>query len=129
MINKIHKIAVITDDIEGAVQFYTQKLGLTVVERFENDDDEDYVFLDAGGILLELMPQKTMGQEAGFHHISFEVDSVEDSAQELKDKGVHDHQGAVRRGRWHRHHPGIFRRAQPGEPAAFSPREMRSPCA
>ena len=88
MINKIHKIAVITDDIEGAVQFYTQKLGLTVVERFENDDDEDYVFLDAGGILLELMPQKTMGQEAGFHHISFEVDSVEDSAQELKDKGV-----------------------------------------
>ncbi len=88
MINKIHKIAVITDDIEGAVQFYTQKLGLAVVERFENDDDEDYVFLDAGGILLELMPQKTMGQEAGFHHISFEVDSVEDSAQELKDKGV-----------------------------------------
>ena len=88
MINKIHKIAVITDDIEGAVQFYTQKLGLTVVERFENDDDEDYVFLDAGGILLELMPQKTMGQEAGFHHISFEVDSVEDSAQDLKDKGV-----------------------------------------
>ena len=88
MINKIHKIAVITDDIEGAVQFYTQKLGLTVVERFENDDDEDYVFLDAGGILLELMPQKTMGQEAGFHHISFEVDSVEDSAGELKDKGV-----------------------------------------
>jgi catechol 2,3-dioxygenase-like lactoylglutathione lyase family enzyme len=88
MINKIHKIAVITDDIEGAVQFYTQKLELTVVERFENEDDEDYVFLDAGGIMLELMPQKTMGQEAGFHHISFQVDSVEDSARELKDKGV-----------------------------------------
>ncbi|MDP6113849.1 MAG: VOC family protein [Planctomycetota bacterium] len=88
MIQKIHKIAIITDDIEGAVQFYTQKLGLTVVERFENEDDEDYVFLDAGGILLELMPQKTMGQEPGFHHISFEVDSVEDGVQELKDKGV-----------------------------------------
>ncbi len=88
MVNKIHKIAVITDDIEGAVAFYTQKLGLTVVERFATEDDEDYVFLDAGGILLELMPQKTMGQDAGFHHISFEVDSVEASAQELKDKGV-----------------------------------------
>ena len=88
MVHKIHKIAIITDDIEGAVQFYTQKLGLTVLERFENEDDEDYVFLDAGGIMLELMPQKTMGQESGFHHISFEVDSVEDSAQELKDKGV-----------------------------------------
>ena len=88
MVHKIHKIAVITDDIEGAVAFYTQKLGLTVVERFHNDDDEDYVFLDAGGILLELMPQKSMGLPPGFHHISFDVDSVEDSAQELKDKGV-----------------------------------------
>jgi catechol 2,3-dioxygenase-like lactoylglutathione lyase family enzyme len=88
MPNKIHKIAIITDDIEAAVQFYTQKLGLTLVERFPNEDDEDYVFLDAGGITLELMPQKTMGQEPGFHHISFAVDSVEDSTRELKDKGV-----------------------------------------
>ncbi len=88
MVRKIHKIAVVTDDIEGAVAFYTQKLGLTVVERFANDDDEDYVFLDAGGIMLELMPQKSVAQDPGFHHISFEVDSVEESARELKEKGV-----------------------------------------
>lgn len=88
MVRKIHKIAVVTDDIEAAVAFYTQKLGLTVVERFPNDDDEDYVFLDAGGITLELMPQKSMGLPPGFHHISFEVDSVEESARELKEKGV-----------------------------------------
>lgn len=88
MVRKIHKIAIVTDDIEGAVAFYTQKLGLTVVERFANDDDEDYVFLDAGGILLELMPQKTEGHPLGFHHISFDVASVDDSAQELADKGV-----------------------------------------
>ena len=91
MVHKIHKIAIITDDIEKTVQFYTQQLGLIVVERFKNEDDEDdedYVFLDAGGILLELMPQKSMRQKPGFHHISFEVDSVEDSAQTLKEKGV-----------------------------------------
>ena len=88
MAHKIHKIAIISDDIEGAVEFYTKKLGLTVMERFANEDDEDYVFLDAGGILLELMPQKTMGRAPGFHHISFDVDSVEDSAQDLKNKGV-----------------------------------------
>ena len=88
MVHKIHKIAIISDDIEGAVEFYTKKLGLTVMERFANEDDEDYVFLDAGGILLELMPQKTMGRAPGFHHISFDVDSVEDSAQDLKNKGV-----------------------------------------
>ena len=88
MVHKIHKIAIVTDDIEGAVQFYTGKLGLTVVERFENEDDEDYVFLDAGGILLELMPRKSVGHAPGFHHISFEVDSVDESVQELADKGV-----------------------------------------
>ena len=88
MVDKIHKIAIVTDDIEGTVQYYTEKLGLTVVERFANEDDDDYVFLDAGGILLELMPQKTMGADTGFHHISFEVDNVENSSQELKDKGV-----------------------------------------
>lgn len=88
MVHKIHKIAIITDDIEGAVQFYTQKLGLTLMERFSNEGDEDYVFLDAGGIILELMPQKSTGGAPGFHHISFEVDNVDESVQELKDKGV-----------------------------------------
>ena len=88
MINKIHKIALVTDDVEGAVRFYTETLGLEVVERFSNEDDEDYVFIKAGDILLELMPQKTMQAEPGFHHISFKVDSVDDAAQELKDKGI-----------------------------------------
>ena len=88
MVNRIHKIGIVTDDVEGAVEFYTRKLGLKVAERFSNEDDEDYVFLDADGIILELMPQKSMGVAPGFHHISFKVDNVAESAQELKDKGV-----------------------------------------
>jgi catechol 2,3-dioxygenase-like lactoylglutathione lyase family enzyme len=88
MVHKIHKIAIVTDDIEAAVEFYTGKLGMTEVERFANEDDEDYVFLDAGGILLELMPQKSVDHPPGFHHISFAVDSVDESARELADKGV-----------------------------------------
>lgn len=88
MINRIHKIALVTDDIEGAVEFYTKVLGLEVVERFPNKDDEDFVFLRAGDITLELMPKKTMEAEEGFHHISFRVDSVDGAAQELKDKGI-----------------------------------------
>ena len=88
MIDKIHKIAVVTDDVEGAVEFYTRTLGLKEVERLLQDDDEDFVFLDAGGFLLELMPQKTMQAEVGFHHISFKVDSVYEAGRELQDKGV-----------------------------------------
>ena len=48
MINKTHKIALVTDDVEGAVSFYTETLGLEVMERFPAEDDEGFVFLKAG---------------------------------------------------------------------------------
>ena len=63
MVHKIHKIALVTDDVEGSVKFYTETLGLEVIERFPVDDDEDYVFLKAGDMILELMPKKTMEAE------------------------------------------------------------------
>ena len=88
MINNIHKIALVTDDVEGSVKFYTETLGLELMQRFPAEDDEDFVFLKAGNIILELMPQKTMGTEAGFHHISFKVDSMDNAVEELGDKGV-----------------------------------------
>ena len=88
MVNRIHKIALVTDDVEGAVTFYTRTLGLEVMERFPNVDDEDYVFLKAGDIILELMPKKTMQAPVGFHHISFRVDSVNAAAEELRGNGV-----------------------------------------
>ena len=88
MIGNIHKIAVVSDDIEGAVRFYTETLGLTELERFPNEDDEDFVFLKAGNIILELMPQKTMQAAVGFHHISFKVGNVDASAGDLEAAGV-----------------------------------------
>ena len=88
MIHRIHKIALVTDDVEGSFKFYTETLGLEVIERFPVEDDEDYVFLKAGDMILELMPKKSMEAEEGFHHISFRVDSVDASTKDLKDKGV-----------------------------------------
>lgn len=88
MVHKIHKIALVTDDVEGSVKFYTETLGLEVIERFPVEDGEDYVFLKAGDMILELMPKKSMQAEEGFHHISFRVDSVDANVQNLKGKGV-----------------------------------------
>lgn len=84
----IHKIALVTDDIEKAVEFYTTVVGLQVSERFPNEDDEDFVFLKSGDMILELMPQKTMATGVGFHHISFKVDSVDEAANDVQDQGV-----------------------------------------
>lgn len=88
MVHKIHKIALVTDDVEGSVKFYTETLGLEVIERFSVEDDEDYVFLKAGDMILELMPKKSMDADEGFHHISFRVDSVDGSMEDLRSKGV-----------------------------------------
>ena len=91
MVQVIHKIAIVTDDVEAAVRFYTEKLGLSVVERFPSGDgagDEDYVFLDAGGIILELMPAAAVEEPPGFHHISFLVDDIDGAVRELDEKGV-----------------------------------------
>lgn len=88
-IDNLHKIAIVTDDVEGGVKFYTETLGLKVLERFANEGDEDFVFLQAGnGIILELMPAKTMQAPIGFHHISFRVPSVDQGVEELRKKGV-----------------------------------------
>ena len=88
MVHKIHKIALVTGDVEGSVKFYTETLGLEVIERFPVEDDEDYVFLKAGDMILELMPQKSMEAAEGFHHISFRVDSVDGNTEILRRKGV-----------------------------------------
>lgn len=88
MLGRLHKVAVVTDDIEGAVQFYTTTFGLQVAERFANEGDEDFVFLKSGDMILELMPQKTMKTDVGFHHISFHVDSLEAATADMRANGV-----------------------------------------
>ena len=88
MVNRIHKIAFVTDDVESAVRFYTETLGLEVSERFPNEDDDDYVFMKGGDIILELMPAKSMGHPVGFHHVSFAVENIEAATEALREKGV-----------------------------------------
>ena len=88
MTDNLHKIALATDDVEGTVKFYTEVLGLELMERFPAEGDEDFVFLKAGNIILEVMPKKTMQAEEGFHHISFKVDDMDAAVKELAEKGV-----------------------------------------
>ena len=88
MVNRIHKIAFVTDDVESAVRFYTETLGLEVSERFPNDDDDDYVFMKSGDLILELMPAKSTGHPVGFHHVSLVVEDIQAATGELREKGV-----------------------------------------
>jgi methylmalonyl-CoA/ethylmalonyl-CoA epimerase len=85
---RLHKIALVTEDVEGAVRFYTQTLGLQVLERFPTPQGEDFVFLKAGDLILELMPRKVMQTEPGFHHISFRTEDMDAAVEDLRAQGV-----------------------------------------
>ncbi len=90
---KIWKIALLVDDMEAAEKLYAGVLGIEVVERLPLGEAGEIIFIDAGGVRLELIPRAAFEDEErlgipGVHHLSFEADDVEKAAEELKAKGV-----------------------------------------
>jgi len=90
---KIWKIALLIEDMKAAEKLYTEILGMKVIERLPLGDAGEALFLDAGGINLELIPKAAFAGEKrlgipGVHHLSFQVDDIEKATQELKEKGV-----------------------------------------
>ena len=84
---RIDGLALKTDDVEDSVQFYTQVLGLKEIEGLSYEDDEDYVGLQAGDIVIELLSTGWFESE-GFDHIDFTVNNLDNTAQKLKDADV-----------------------------------------
>jgi methylmalonyl-CoA/ethylmalonyl-CoA epimerase len=98
-IKKIHHIAVVVPNIDRALAFWRDALGLEL-ERVENVAEQETMvaFLPAGESEVELLePASEDGNLArylskrgsGMHHICFEVDDIEATLAELKEKGVH----------------------------------------
>lgn len=90
---KIWKIALLIDDMEAAEKLYSEILGMEIVERLSLGEAGEILFIDAGGVRLELIPKAAFeGEErlgiTGVHHLSFEVDDVEKAAEELKARGA-----------------------------------------
>lgn len=90
---KIWKIALLIEDMEAAEKLYADVLGMKVTERLPLGEAGEAVFLDAGGVQLELIPKAAFAGEKrlgipGVHHLSFKVDDVEKATAELKAKGA-----------------------------------------
>lgn len=95
-LNRIHHIAVICSDYSKSKHFYTDILGLKVVQEVYREERNSYK-LDlevAGQYQIELFsfsnpPQRPGNPEAaGLRHLAFEVDSVEEAVNYLNAKGV-----------------------------------------
>lgn len=95
-INKIHHIAIIASDYEKSKKFYTEVVGLTILNEIYREERGSYM-LDLGlngEYTIELFsfpetPKRLSYPEAtGLRHISFAVEDVTAAVKELQAKGV-----------------------------------------
>ena len=98
MIKNINHIAIIVPDLEGAVAFWEGALGLKLA-RTESVPAEgvDVAFLPVGESNVELLKPTVADSGVarflekrgpGIHHLCFEVDDIEATLAQLRDRNV-----------------------------------------
>ena len=86
-LNKIHHVAVICSEYEKSKHFYTQILGLEVLQEVYREERESYKLDLAlnGNYVVELFsfpnpPKRISRPEAtGLRHLAFEVDNIDET--------------------------------------------------
>lgn len=97
-IKRIDHIAIVVDDIQGALGFWQEALGLNL-ELVEDVAEQKAIvaFLPTGESEIELVKPTTddsgvarflQKRGPGMHHICFEVDGLQEVLDALKTKGV-----------------------------------------
>ena len=97
-VKRIDHIAVVVDDIDAALAFWRDALGMVMTHPEEVTEQESIVaFLPTGGSEVELVKPTTetsgvakylAKRGPGMHHICLEVDDLEAMLADMKAKGV-----------------------------------------
>ncbi|HEY3345896.1 MAG TPA: methylmalonyl-CoA epimerase [Anaerolineaceae bacterium] len=97
-ITKINHVAIAVPEIDGALSFWRDALGLEVIKIEDVPSQKSVVaFLPAGESEVELVrpTEEETGvakflrdKGPGMHHVCFEVDDIEEMLADLKAKGV-----------------------------------------
>jgi methylmalonyl-CoA/ethylmalonyl-CoA epimerase len=95
---RVNHVAIVVEDIEDALSFWRDSLGLELSHVEEVPDQESLVaFLPVGQSEVELVKPTSddsgvarylKKRGPGIHHICFEVDDIESTLQILKDRNV-----------------------------------------
>jgi len=98
LLKKIDHVALVVDDIESALRFWRDGLGMEVTHVEELEEQKVVTaFLPVGETAIELVKPTDedtgLGrflakQGPGMHHICFEVDDINKSLNHLKAQGV-----------------------------------------
>jgi glyoxylase I family protein len=95
-LNRIHHIAIICSDYAVSKKFYTEILGLKIIQEVYRAERDSYKLdLAVGGqYQIELFsfpnpPKRTSRPEAaGLRHLAFETDDIEAAINHLSNHGV-----------------------------------------
>lgn len=98
MVNRINHIAIVVEDLEAALHFWRDALGLPLHKTEENPGEEvSIAFLPIGESEIELLqpinPESGIGKYLakkgqGMHHVCVEVSDIEATISQLKAHGV-----------------------------------------
>jgi methylmalonyl-CoA/ethylmalonyl-CoA epimerase len=97
-IKRIHHIAVLVEDIDAALKFWRDTLGIEPAQVLDNPAEMAQIaFLPVGESEIELV-QPTTGESGlsrflkkrgpGMHHLCLEVDDLSGLLEQLKTRGV-----------------------------------------
>jgi glyoxylase I family protein len=95
-LNHVHHIAAICLDYERSKDFYTRVMGLTIIRETYRAERNSYKLDLAlnGQFVLELFSfpgtpgRPSYPEAAGLRHLAFEVDSIDEVCQYLKDQKI-----------------------------------------
>lgn len=94
-LNKIHHIAIICSDYQKSKSFYIEILGANIINETYRIERNSYKLdLSIANSQIELFsfpvtpPRVDNPEASGLRHLAFEVDSVENTVNELKSRGV-----------------------------------------
>jgi methylmalonyl-CoA epimerase len=98
MIKKINHIGVAVKDLNEAIKFYEENLGLEIEGTEEVKEQKVKIaFIPVGESRIELLqstdPDGPVARfiekrGEGIHHIALEIDHIEETLQKLKERGV-----------------------------------------
>ena len=95
-INKVHHIAIICSNYQESKNFYTQVLGLSIIQEIYREERQSYKLdLALNGVyIIELFsfpnpPQRPSGPEAaGLRHLAFEVNDIQKTRDFLINQNI-----------------------------------------
>ncbi|WP_155010586.1 VOC family protein [Priestia megaterium] len=89
---KFEYVGVQVKDIEKSIEFYTQKVGLELIETLPHTDPSlKLAFLGLeGNVIVELIQgyNSSLPNEGKVHHFALAVDGIEEEFERLKSAGV-----------------------------------------